>query len=353
MLVDDHSTELLPSHVRDAFAPTVTYLNAATYGLMPTAVAEAVSTAERQRTAGEFDVPSVDDAVAACRRSFGQLTGFDASQVAIGSQVSQFIGLVANSLPAGSTVVVPEVEFTSVLWPFLAREGRGLRVRTVPLADLADAVRPGVDLVAASVVQSADGAVLDVPAVVAAARAGGARVLLDATQAAGWFPLRDTGADWVISGGYKWLLGPKGTVFMACSEAGAALLQPVAAGWYAGYNPWETCYGGPLRLAEDARRFDVAPVWQAWRGQEKALELILSVGVDAIHRHNVALANRLRAGVGLAEGNSAIVALDVAPESVDRLRAAKVIGSQRNGRLRLAFHLYNTSADVDLALELL
>jgi selenocysteine lyase/cysteine desulfurase len=352
MMVDDRSA-LLPEQVRDAFSPAVTYLNTASCGLLPTEVADAVGTAQRERVTGEFDIVAVDDSIAACRRSFAALTGFDASQVAIGSNVSQMIGLVAKSLPHGSVVVVPDIDFTSVLWPFLVRDGRGLQVRTVPLADLAAAVTADVDVVAASVVQSADGAVLDVAGVVSAARAGGARVLLDATQAAGWFPLEHTGADWVVSAGYKWLLAPKGTVLMACSDEAGALLDPLAAGWYAGYDPWETCYGGPLRLAADARRFDVSPVWAAWPGLEKALELLDSVGVEAIYRHNVALANRLRAGLGLPEGDSAIVSVEVAPEMVDRLRSAGVVGSMRNGRLRLACHLYNTPADVDLALDLL
>ena len=34
------------------------------------------------------------------------------------------------------------------------------------------------------------------------------------------------------------------------------------AGWYAGQHPWESIYGTPLRLAEDARRFDVSPAWK-------------------------------------------------------------------------------------------
>jgi hypothetical protein len=36
-------------------------------------------------------------------------------------------------------------------------------------------------------------------------------------------------------------------------------LTPHYAGWYAGDDPWSSVYGGPLRLASDARRFDVSP----------------------------------------------------------------------------------------------
>ena len=46
------------------------------------------------------------------------------------------------------------------------------------------------DLVAVSAVQSADGAVIDLEKLGAAARAAGAQVLLDVSQAAGWQPMK-------------------------------------------------------------------------------------------------------------------------------------------------------------------
>ncbi|MET8427467.1 aminotransferase class V-fold PLP-dependent enzyme [Nocardia sp. NPDC004860] len=340
-----------PAMVREEFAPTTTYLNAASYGLLPKSVVAEVIAAEEQRMRGEFDIPGVDAHVDACRAAFGRLTGFEAAQVAAGAQVSQLVGLVAQSLRPGANVLVPEHEFNSVLWPFLVRTD--VNVRVVPLADLPDAIRPGDDVVAAALVQSADGAVLDVAATVAAARAHGTRVLFDVSQAAGWLPVRDTGADWIVSVGYKWLLGPKGTAFLAGTPAALDDLSPLAAGWYAGYNPWETVYDGPLRLAEDARRFDVGPVWPAWIGQRRSLELIEGVGIDAIHRHDVALADRLRKGLGLPEGNSAIVSIEVPEQTLERVREARIVGALRAGRLRLACHFYNTEADIDRALEVL
>ncbi|WP_067539724.1 aminotransferase class V-fold PLP-dependent enzyme [Nocardia crassostreae] len=339
-----------PAVVREMFAPAVTYLNTASYGLLPEPGAAALAAAADAQARGELDI-LIDGLVHECRTAFGELTGFQPRQVATGTQVSQLIGLVAQSLPAGSTIVVPENEFTSVIWPFLIRPD--LEVRTVPLRDLADAVRPGVDLVAAAVVQSADGGVVDVPAVVAAARASGARVLLDLSQAAVWFPVRDTGADWVVSVGHKWLLGPKGMSFLAGTDAALDSLSPLAAGWYSGYVPLETCYGAPLRQAEDARRFDLSPAWSILTAQRIGLDLVRSIGIDDIQRHNVALANLLRAGLGLEPADSAILSVEVPPGTMDTLRAAKVIGSVRDGKLRLACHLYNTEEDVDRALEVL
>ena len=68
--------------------------------------------------------------------------------------------------------------------------------------------------------------------------------------------------------------------------------------------------------------------------------------MEAVHRHDVGLANALRERLGLPPGDSAIVCLDA---SVDALRAAGVRCSGRDGRARLAFHLYNAGEDVELA----
>jgi selenocysteine lyase/cysteine desulfurase len=341
------------------FAPTRTYLDTATYGLAPVTVAEAVLDAERARMEGRLDPYAVDDAVAASRARFAALVGATPERVAIGHQASPLVGLVAEALPAGSVVLAPDGEFTSLLWPFLARAERGgLAVHTVPLARLHEAVatwKGRLDVVAASVAQSADGTVTDPGTLTAAAHARGARALLDVTQAAGWLPLAGgcAAADWVVASGYKWLLAPRGTAFLSGTDEALGLLHPLAAGWYAGDEPWASCYGGPLRLAGDARRLDVSPAWPAWLGQRRALDLLADVGVDAIHEHDVALANRLRAGLGLPAGDSAIVVTQVPDGTAGRLDAAGIAASVRAGRLRLSCHLYNDEADVDRALDVL
>jgi selenocysteine lyase/cysteine desulfurase len=127
---------------------------------------------------------------------------------------------------------------------------------------------------------------------------------------------------------------------------------PHSAGWYAGQDVHASYFGPPLRLARSARRLDVSPAWFSWVGTEPALEVVEQIGVESIHAHNVALANRLRAGLGLEPGDSAIVSVD-APGADQRLRSHGIIAAIRGGRLRTSWHVYNDEADVDRVLELL
>jgi len=170
----------------------------------------------------------------------------------------------------------------------------------------------------------------------------------------GWLPLDCGRFDYTACGAYKWLLCPRGTAYFTIRPERRDELLPHAAGWYAGEEVASLYYGAPLRLAADARRFDISPAWLSWVGVAPALELLCDVGVDAIHAHDLRMANRLRAGLGQPPGDSAIVSVAGLPADADeRLAAAGVMASGRGGALRLSCHLYTTERDVDRALAAL
>lgn len=341
------------------------YLDTASIGVPTRRTGEAVADAVRRWRVGADRAPDFDEAVAVARGAWADLVGVPERLVAVGASVSQLVSMVAAGLPDGARVLVAEREFTSVSFPFAA-DAR-LAVTEVAPDALVSSV-DGHDVVAVSVVQSADGRVLDVPRLLDAARSAGARVLLDVTQAAGWLPLRrgaagvgaagvggaEVGAaDWVVCAGYKWLLAPRGTAWMALTDDALERTPPVAANWYAGQDRWQSVYGLPLRLATDARRLDLSPVWLAHVGAAAALPWLARLDQHAVHAHCVGLANDLLRGLGLPASNSAIVSLDLPPAATDRLAAAGVRCAMRGGRTRFAFHLYNDSDDVRLALAAL
>jgi len=272
--------------------------------------------------------------------------------VAIGATASELIGLVAASVPDGARVLAPEIDFASLLFPFLVHERRGVEVRLVAPGDLADAIDEATDVVAFSAVQMATGEVADLGAIEAAARAHGALTVVDATQACGWLPLDASRFDVVVAHAYKWLVSPRGTAFMAVRPEHLETIVPAHAGWYAGEDVHGSYYGPPLRLAKTARRFDISPSWPVYVGTAPALELVEEIGVSAIHDHKVALANRFLTGLGREPGDSAIVAVDV-PGAEQRLARAGVRAAVRAGRVRASFHVYTTESDVDSALDAL
>ena len=331
---------------RGLFPGAAGFLNTAALGLPPRTATEALRAALARWERGDATPTDYDAAVAGSRHLFADLVHVPADWVTVGAQVSALVGLVAGSLEAGSHVLCVDDEFTSVTFPFVARSDLGLTVESVPPSALADAIGRRTSLVAVSAVQSKDGRVMDLAAVREAADGHGARVLVDATQAVGWLPLNAGDFDAVVVGAYKWLMSPRGTAFMSVRPELLESIHPLYAGWYAGDSPWDSIYGLPPRLASDARRLDLSPAWLSWEGTEPAVRLISELGVEAIHRHNVELANALLAGLDLGATDSAIVALDL-PEGlpVDALKGIRA--SMRAGRLRVSFHLYNTMEDVD------
>ena len=332
------------------WSPAGTYLNTASYGLPPdaawSALQEALGDWRGGRTSWEGWAESTDGA----RVAFAAMVGVAPEAVTVGATVSGLVGLVAASLPAGARVVIPDVEFTSTLFPFLVHDG--LEVRTVPPAELAEAIDERTDVVAFSAVQMSTGEVADLDAVAAAARAHGALTVLDATQACGWLPLDATRFDFVACAAYKWLMSPRGTAFMTVAPERLADVVPTAAGWFAGEDVHASYFGPPLRLASSARRLDTSPAWFPWVGTQPALELINRIGVEAIHAHDVGLANRFRAGLGMPPGDSAIVSVEAAG-TAERLEAAGIQAAVRGGRLRTSWHVYNRERDVDAALTAL
>jgi selenocysteine lyase/cysteine desulfurase len=330
------------------WSPAATFLNTASFGLPPQPAWEALQAALADWRHGRTSWEAWNDETDRARRLFARLVGVPPERVAVGGTVAELVGLVAAAAGT-SRVVAPEGEFTSLLWPWLAQGGE---VRAVPVPEVADAIDEATDVVVASIVQSSSGAVLDVDAVCAAAEAAGALVVLDATQACGWLPVDGSRADALACTGYKWLCTPRGTAYLSLSERLLERVVPAHAGWFAGDVPYASFYGAPLRLAGDARRLDTSPAWFSWVAAVPTLELLLEIGVDEIHRHDVALANRFRAGLGLPAGDSAIVSAEV-EGAAERLEQAGIRASTRAGSLRAAFHVYNTDADVDAALDAL
>jgi len=329
----------------EEFAGATGFLNSATFGLPSRRQSEALRAALSRWETGELQPTEFDAAVTNARAAFARLAGVPAESVTMGGSVSALLGLVAAAIPDNSRVATLAGEFTSVSAPFEAQAARGVTVTALLPGELED--RAGnFDIVAVSLVQSADGYVLDVGRLRNAIRHGQTRVVLDVTQAMGWMALDVAWADVVAGGSYKWLLAPRGAAWMAVQSTMAGELVPHAANWYSSETPWANTYELPALLARDGRRFDTSPAWFTLLGAGIAMPWLASLDASAVQQHCVGLANQVRDAIGEPPAESAILPLTV-PNGEALLAAAGIRAAVRAGRVRVSFHVYNTVDDAE------
>ena len=335
------------------------YVDSATIGLPPKPTVEALTHAlsdwqwgmasweEDWEPAGEL-----------CRQEIAPMLGAPAEEIALVPAVSVGVAPVAAALGPDDEVVVPDDEFDSLLLPLAATaERRGARLLRVPFRDVANAVGPATTVVATSHVRSNGGAVQDIDSVAARAKEVGARVVVDATHAAGLLPIDAAakGLDVVVAAAYKHLLCPRGVAFARIAPEAQGIYAPVSASWVS-VEP-RTYYGSSVRrLAHDARRFDVSLAWHAWVGAVESLRFLNAIPAEERCRWCVALAADLATRLGVEPTGSSFLSVPVSVPLdglTKRLAAADVAAAIRAGEVRVSFHVYNTEADVDYVADVL
>lgn len=320
------------------------YLAVASIGLPPAQAVEALTADLAAWARADRDPQGYDPVIERTRGHYAKLVGVSVDRVAQGSQTSAIAGIVAAAVPAGAEVLCVDGDFSSIIFPFLQR---GVAVRTVPLSALADSITDATWLVVFSLVQSSSGVVADVPAILAAAARTNTFTFCDTTQAAGVLPVDASLFDVTACHTYKWLCSPRGVAFMTLSERFDSLLTPLQAGWYAGEDVWQSCYGPQMQLATTARRFDLSPAWQAWIGAEQAIALFAGLDIREVWERTSGLGDALCDELGIPQQHQAIVSWpDASGTDLRKLIDVGIRVSGRAGRLRASFHLWNDETDV-------
>jgi selenocysteine lyase/cysteine desulfurase len=330
------------------------YLDAATYGLPPRPAVDAylgaIDAWQRGTAIWEADWEPEGER---CRELFACLIGAKPEQISLLPTVSTGIGAVAASVPHGSTVLVPQEEFTSLLLPFMAlSERNGIRVREVPWEHLGEYVTSDISVVACSLTRMQDGRVMDLGRLSTQTSAVGAALVVDATHA---IPFVDVEPhlrqiDYLVCHGYKHLLSPRGTAFAYINPRFWPDLPMIHANWRPAAHP----FGPPLPMRTSAAAFDVSLAWHAWVGARPALEALLGWKADGTIAFAKSLADRLAATLGLATPGASLVCVPVSdPEQ--RANELEELGLRCAGRgrnLRLSPHVWNTEAEIDRAADL-
>jgi selenocysteine lyase/cysteine desulfurase len=234
-------------------------------------------------------------------------------------------------------------------------------------------------MVIASTVTYTTGARTDLDALGRLCRERDIVLLVDGAQSVGALGLdvRKTPLDAMTVGASKYLCGPYGIGFLYVRRERAERLQP---GNLARYgidlgDAHEGEKGGDhYRLMPGARRFDLGSYnYAGANALEVSLDLIAQVGVPAIEQHVLTLARAFTAGLhthglpvmsGQVDKHFSQVVLagksspDTATEALLQALHAylfdhRVKASIRHGRLRFAFHFYNTRDEVEHVLGLI
>lgn len=307
------------------------------------------------------------------RSRVASLLGAADGEVALCASVSAALAVVASAVDyrRRPRVVVSELDFPTLSYQWLARPG--LEVVRVPSDDgvgidpgrFADAVDDRTAVLATSHVFFTTGAIQALPALAEIAHRRGALFVVDAYQSVGQIPVDApaTGADVLLTGPLKWLLGGPGLAYAWVRDDRIPTLRPTTTGWFAAADQF-AFEGGHLRFHDDARRFELgtpalATVHTALGGQE----IVDEVGMEAIALRNRGLVDRLvdgalaagfrlRVAPDAAERTAIVMVAEEDPEgAVEHLARRGVVVDARPGHVRLSPHFYNTEEDIDAALE--
>jgi selenocysteine lyase/cysteine desulfurase len=307
------------------------------------------------------------------RKLFAKLINGEPDEIALVANTSTGLNIVANMLnyPAGSNVVVADLEYPSVVYPWLKNKPK-VAVRYVEsvdgrilLRDVEKAVDDRTIVIAISHVEYANGFRNDLGSLAKIAHEHGAFLLVDAIQSAGAMRIdvRRDDVDFLTAACYKWLLGPAGAGFLYVRKELIERFEPPFVGW-ASVKPevfetidlWDIW---TLDLSETASRFEVgSPSIISFIGAAVAVQLLLDVGIANIERHILQLTKHLideMEQLGFKSQTpkhqkcrSGITnfLIDRPEERVEQLLKKGIIVSARAHGIRVSPHFYNTKEEI-------
>jgi cysteine desulfurase/selenocysteine lyase len=311
------------------------------------------------------------------REGAARLLHCNSAQVAIVASASEILGQLPLLLQPklNSTVLAVSSDFPAITRPWLRlaalKEHRVRFVDDQPTCNLTDTLIEAIDentaVVAVSSVQYATGTVVDISRLRRRTAQVGARLIVDATQAAG--AMRVDAAAWdadaVVASGYKWLGGHGGVALAIMSPLLLEQIPPLP-GWMGALEPFEFD-ATSVSLANDARRYTQSTMsYASMAGLTVAVERLLSLGQARIEAHARTLAAMLVGdaskygwqpfrSLGDPAASPHIISLGHPRESVQAvvasLRNHNIVCGIRGGRIRISLAPYNDASDVNTLIE--
>ncbi|MGB1816562.1 MAG: aminotransferase class V-fold PLP-dependent enzyme [Rubripirellula sp.] len=358
-------------------APEWAYFDHAAVGPLSKPAATAIAHfAAQAAEQGDTVWPEWAAKVEHLREQFAGLLNCDNNEICLIPNTTTGINLVAEGWPwqNGDSVVLPEGEFPSNLFPWQNQQSKGVEVRIAPrqngevtVESLMSQVDDTTRLISLSWVGYASGFRIDLENLVNQAHHRGVMVFLDAIQGLGIYPLdlKKIPLDFLAADGHKWLLGPEGAGVAMIAKRHLNQLRCLNVGWGSVKNSFN--YAHPsLDLRDSAARFESGSANMIGAAALSAsLQMIIDIrnelGQHAISARICQLAATLDrklkdAGAvtrfpNAAEHRSGIVTFEVPGLEPAAIRKEairqKVVLSCRDGGVRAAVHAYNDEEDVE------
>jgi len=312
------------------------------------------------------------------RGAAARLVGARKDEIAFTKNTTQGVLIAAGGIrwKRGDNVVMPAIEFPANVYPWLALEKRGVRIRLiqprggrVSAEMIAASCTPRTRAVTVSSVQFSNGYRIDLGALGDFCRERGIYLHVDGIQSLGMLrcDVRAMKIDFLSAGGHKWLLGPVGSGFFYCRKALIDELDIWNPGWTGVRNAWTFLDYDPTYRA-DAKRYEEGSLnLYGISGLGAAIERFLEIGTANVEKRILDLTGLLEHGLrergclitsprGKGE-SSGILCFRRPGRDTERLfnklAAARVIVSLREGAIRLAPHFYNSEKEVERLLDLL
>lgn len=352
---------------------TRTYLNSCSYGAISVEVKAAIEEYIDRRMTKGSDWDDWVGRLENLRGLLAQLLGCSVDETAVTGSVSESVNSLVSALDFRGTrrnVVLTDFDFPTTSQIFLSQQRRGAGIARAK----ADETGAGIDLsefekliddttliVSLPLVCYRNGARLDLAPIIDLARARGALVMVDGYQGVGAIPLdvRALGADFVVGGCLKYLIGTAGVGYMYVRDAAQSALSPAFTGWFAQEDIGAMDIYAH-RPSPTARRFESGtPNVCGLHAASAGLRVLREAGADAVWRRifdlNAEIARRAEAeGWSSASPESTALRGPMmaircrnAPELVRRLDADGITVSDRDGNLRVSTHFYNNFEDLD------
>ena len=317
------------------------------------------------------------DKIESIRELLARLLECPSDDVCVSTSVSESLNSLMTAFNFDgerNKIVSTDFDFPTTAQIMLAQEARGAKVvrakadaagTSIPLSEYERLIDDKTKLVAIPLVCYRNGVWVDIEPIVELAHARGAMVLVDAYQGIGTRPFNvaESGADFLLGGCTKYLIGSSGVAYMYVRDITTNGLQPTTTGWFAQENPFAMDIHHHLPHAT-ARRFEAGtPNSCGLFAAEAGLELLLDVGLEEVEKQIAVVTDMIKAAVDKHGWNlitprdrhGAMLAIKStdAPLLVQRLTDRDIILTDRDGNIRIAPHFYNNAADVDKLVEAL